>query len=83
MLIAKLRIRQAIKRIAGHSINPLAPPPSQCNAGGSLCLENNGTFTCAPPSVQLAGRWDMLDLNSDGIWTKEEVLKARKDLEQP
>jgi len=73
--------RNSIISLSGHSINPLAPPPSQCNAGGSLCLENNGTFTCAPPSVQLAGRWDMLDLNSDGIWTKEEVLKARKDLE--
>lgn len=72
--------RNSIISLQGQSVNPLAPPPAECNPGGSLCMENNGTFTCAPPSVQLAGRWDMLDLNSDGIWTKEEVLEVQDDL---
>lgn len=64
-----------------NNVNPFAEPPPKCNPGGSLCSENNGTFSCAPPSVQLAGRWSMLDTDSDGIWTREEVLKARKDLQ--
>lgn len=64
----------------GSSVNPFAPPASKCNPGGSLCMKNNSTFTCAPPSVQLAGRWDLLDLNSDGVWTREEVIEAREDL---
>lgn len=72
--------RNGIINLEGKSAHPFAPPPSKCNPGGSLCIENNGTYSCAPPSVQLAGRWDMLDLNSDGIWTKEEVLKAQEDL---
>jgi hypothetical protein len=72
--------RNGIVSLSGDSVNPFAPA-SKCNAGGSLCLKNNGTFTCAPPSVQLAGRWDLLDLNSDGVWTREEVIMARKELQ--
>lgn len=54
--------------------------PTTCNDGSSLCVENNGTFTCAPPSVQLTGRWDELDTDGDGIWTKDEVVAARDKL---
>lgn len=52
-----------------------------CNAGGSLCSESEGTLTCAPPSVQLTGRWDELDTNGDGDWTREEVNAAQKNLQ--
>jgi len=45
----------------------------ECNSGNSLCTLVNGTFTCAPPSVQLSGRWAELDTNGDGIWTREEA----------
>lgn len=72
--------RNSIINLEGKSANPLAPSPSKCNPGGSLCMETNGTYSCAPPSVQLAGRWDLLDLNSDGIWTKDEVMEARDEL---
>lgn len=72
--------RNGIINLSGKSANPFAPPPAECNPGGSLCMESNNTFSCAPPSVQLAGRWDMLDLDSDGIWTREEVLKVRENL---
>jgi len=72
--------RDSILSLAGKSVNPFAPPPSKCNPGGSLCFEQNHTFTCAPPSVQLAGRWNDLDLNGDGIWTREEVLTAQENL---
>jgi len=51
-----------------------------CNDGSALCTLDNGTFTCAPPSVQLIGRWDDLDTNQDGIWTRGEVMNARADL---
>jgi hypothetical protein len=73
--------RDGIVSLAGKSVNPFAPPAAECNPGGSLCFEQNDTFTCAPPSVQLSGRWEDLDLDRDGIWTKEEVLSARKGLE--
>lgn len=51
-----------------------------CNTGGSLCSEHNGTFSCAPPSVQLTGRWNELDTNGDGVWTREEVMNQRDAL---
>lgn len=73
--------RNGIISLEGKSSDPFAPEPRKCNAGGSLCSEINGTFSCAPPSIQLAGRWDMLDLNSDGVWTREEVMSVREDLE--
>eukprot|EP00418_Pyrodinium_bahamense_P033994 CAMPEP_0179135400 /NCGR_PEP_ID=MMETSP0796-20121207/64468_1 /TAXON_ID=73915 /ORGANISM="Pyrodinium bahamense, Strain pbaha01" /LENGTH=551 /DNA_ID=CAMNT_0020834425 /DNA_START=60 /DNA_END=1712 /DNA_ORIENTATION=- len=55
-------------------------PFAGCNTGGSLCSELNGEYTCAPPSVQLASRWDELDADHDGIWTREEVEAAREGL---
>jgi hypothetical protein len=73
--------RNGIVSLAGKSVNPFAPPPSECNPGGSLCIEQGGNFSCAPPSVQLAGRWDLLDLDQDGIWTREEVISNREQLE--
>lgn len=51
-----------------------------CNNGKSLCTIKDGVYTCAPPSVQLIGHWDELDLNGDGIWTRDEVLEARTHL---
>lgn len=57
------------------------PPTDQCNAGGALCFNDGGNFSCAPPSVQLVGRWDMLDVNRDGVWTREEVLAEKEKLQ--
>lgn len=56
------------------------PPLSGCNTGESLCRLEGTNVTCAPPSVQLMSRWHELDLNGDGVWTREEVLFARDDL---
>lgn len=53
----------------------------ECNDGGSLCFLENGTYSCAPPSVQLTGRWDELDVNGDGLWTLEEVEQEREKLQ--
>lgn len=54
---------------------------AKCNPGGALCFKENGTVTCAPPTVQLTGRWDELDTDGDGIWTREEVEAAQEDLQ--
>jgi len=56
-------------------------PNQTCNPGGSLCFMEGDKFSCAPPSVQLTGRWEELDTDGDGIWTREEVEKAKLDLQ--
>jgi len=62
--------------------NIIQPKQSGCNTGNSLCtLEENGMFTCAPPSVQLIGRWDELDTNKDGEWSKHEAVTAQETLQ--
>jgi hypothetical protein len=57
-----------------------------CNTGKSLCtLEDVGLpekhYSCAPPSVRLTGRWEELDTDGDGVWTREEVMAAREKLQ--
>jgi len=58
----------------------LFQPEQKCNDGQALCTVKNGTYSCAPPSVQLIGRWDELDLNQDGVWSRAEVYAQRKVL---
>lgn len=79
--------RSEITDFGGAGANPIPkyefvgdPRQDTCNDGSSLCVSNNGVMTCAPPSVQLTARWDELDLDGDGYWTKEEVLEAREEL---
>jgi len=55
-------------------------PGKGCSDGKSLCTSQNGTFTCAPPSLQLIGRWDVLDANKDGTWTRDEAMASREPL---
>lgn len=81
VVVANLEWQNGIMRVGGKDWNLFAPGGEQCNPGGSLCVLDNNTFTCAPPSVQLTGRWDELDTNGDGIWTLEEVEKAKKELQ--
>jgi hypothetical protein len=64
----------------GNSWNVAAPASPKCNDGKSLCVMQNGTFSCAPPTLQLIGRWQDLDLDGDGIWSKEEVMQSREEL---
>jgi len=54
-----------------------------CNDGGSLCQLDAVTneYTCAPPSVQLTGRWDDLDTDGDGVWTFEDAQRERETLQ--
>lgn len=48
----------------------------------TLCRMSNATYTCLPPSVKYAARWDDLDTNGDGIWTREEAEKDEHKLEK-
>lgn len=56
-------------------------PAGECNDGKSLCTMFNNTFECAPPSVRISGKWDELDTNGDGVWTREEVKAAKEELQ--
>merc|ERR1719163_1794561 len=31
--------------------------PGKCNDASALCFRDNGNYSCAPPSIQLTGRW--------------------------
>merc|ERR1719310_361903 len=78
VVVSNIDWQNGIMRYEGKDWNLFAPPPGGCNDGGSLCIRENNTFSCAPPSVQLTGRWAELDTNGDGIWTREEVTEAKK-----
>jgi hypothetical protein len=72
--------QDGIMRVAGSSWSLFEEKQEGCNDGGSLCFEENGMYTCAPPTVQLTGRWNELDTNKDGVWTREEVIAAKDEL---
>lgn len=72
--------QDGIMNVGGKGLDLITGPVDGCNDGGSLCTLENKTFTCAPPSVQLTGRWTELDTNGDGIWTYDEVQAAREEL---
>jgi len=48
----------------------------------TLCRMHNATYNCLPPSVKYAARWEDLDTNGDGIWSREEAEKDKADLEK-
>lgn len=58
----------------------VAEAPGKCNDGGALCILDGGNYSCAPPSIQLTGRWSELDIDGDGIWTLKEVEEKREQL---
>lgn len=54
---------------------------NNCNSFESLCATDHaGMWQCAPPTVQLTAKFDELDTDGDGVWTREEVEAARDDL---
>jgi hypothetical protein len=61
-------------------IGLMAEAPGKCNDGAALCFMDKGNYSCAPPSVQLTGRWSELDVDQDGIWTLQEAEKQREQL---
>lgn len=68
------------RTVMGPGSTFLSGSVGKCNDGQSLCKQTNGSFSCAPPSVQLTGRWDELDTNGDGVWSNEEAYASREEL---
>jgi len=66
--------------VEGTGWSLFSKPTGKCNDGQSLCQVENGTYTCAPPSLQLISRWNEIDLNGDGVWTEAEVYDERENL---
>lgn len=84
IVVGNIDWQNDIMKLGGADWNlfELAAGGQSCNDGGSICfMDHNNSFTCAPPSVQLTGRWDELDTNGDGIWTLREVTEARQKLQ--
>jgi len=77
---ANISWQASIVKVGGGGFMAEAPP--KCNPGGSMCsFDSTGNYTCAPPSVQLTGRWEELDTDGDGIWTREEVEANQEALQ--
>lgn len=71
--------QNGILKLKGHDL--FGPEVVKgCNDGSALCFREGKNISCAPPSVQLTGRWNELDTNGDGIWTREEVETAKEAL---
>jgi hypothetical protein len=51
-------------------------------ASAKFCRMDNATYSCLPPSVRYASRWELLDTNGDGIWSREEAEKDEHKLEK-
>merc|ERR1719159_1921663 len=76
---ANISWQNGILELKGHALFD-SGPRTGCNTGSSLCFRDGGNISCAPPSVQLTGRWEELDTNGDGIWTRQEVIEAKEVL---
>jgi hypothetical protein len=64
-----------------HGMSVVGGKVPGCNPGKSLCTFANDTFSCAPPTVRFSGLWDELDTNGDGIWTRDEVIAKKDELQ--
>eukprot|EP00746_Dinoflagellata_sp_MGD_P005943 gnl/MRDRNA2_/MRDRNA2_111530_c0_seq1.p1 gnl/MRDRNA2_/MRDRNA2_111530_c0~~gnl/MRDRNA2_/MRDRNA2_111530_c0_seq1.p1 ORF type:complete len:632 (-),score=111.84 gnl/MRDRNA2_/MRDRNA2_111530_c0_seq1:49-1944(-) len=81
VVVENIRWQNGILQIGKDPVIGLvAEPPGKCNDGAALCFMDKGNYSCAPPSIQLTGRWSELDVNGDGIWTLQEVEEQREQL---
>lgn len=48
-------------------------PVADCHKESLCSPTESGQITCAPPSLQLLGDWDLLDVNGDDLWTLAEA----------
>jgi len=49
-----------------------------CGNKEALCLHVDGQFNCGPKSVQLYGRWHLLDSNRDGVFSLAEATNKKQ-----
>mmetsp|Transcript_101523 Transcript_101523/g.179997 ORF Transcript_101523/g.179997 Transcript_101523/m.179997 type:complete len:632 (+) Transcript_101523:164-2059(+) len=53
---------------------PYNKPPGRCRTAQSpLCYDHDGQISCSPPSIQVLGEWDVLDVDGDGVWSRDEA----------
>merc|ERR1719375_2641880 len=85
VVVSNVEWQNGIMKLGGkgdHIMGLIAETPGECNDGQALCFTDfHGDYTYAPPTVQIVGRWEELDTNKDGIWSREEVVKAQQDLQ--
>lgn len=65
-----------IKEHAWYHVFPMPYnlPEGNCKTKDSpLCADHKDGVSCAPPSIHLLTDFDLLDINGDGIWAKEEA----------
>lgn len=75
----------AAKKPAGGKGGAAASANAGEDGGGlatTLCTMHNATYNCLPPSVKYAAKWEELDTNGDGIWTREEATEDKNKLEK-
>lgn len=85
VVIENVEWQNGIMKLGGkggdHVMGLLSKKDEGCNDGEALCfVDHKGKLTCAPPTIQLLGRWDELDTNGDGVWTRDEVKVSEEDL---
>merc|ERR1719379_1520158 len=51
-------------------------------ASAKFCRMENATYSCLPPSVRYASRWELLDHNGDGLWSREEAANDKHGIEK-
>jgi len=44
-----------------------------CRTSESLCYPEGDRVSCSPPSIYVLNRWDLLDTNGDGLWSRDEA----------
>jgi hypothetical protein len=82
VVTSNIQWQNGVVKLGGHDVGLFSEgSTSKCNDGGSLCFRDGGSYSCAPPSIQLTGRWGELDTNGDGIWTREEVEAEKEKLQ--
>merc|ERR1719161_2046624 len=74
----------AAKPMAGGKGGAAAAAGGGDDSAGSakFCRMDNATYSCLPPSVRYASKWELLDTNGDGIWSREEAEKDEHKLEK-
>merc|ERR1719387_2327814 len=82
VVVSNIEWQNGILKLGGSSnvMGLFSEKSEACNDGGALCFTERGNYTCAPPSVQLVGRWSELDTDGDGVWTRDEVKASREAL---
>jgi len=76
-----VHLTSAGKPMGGKGGAAAAAGGDDAASSAKFCRMENATYSCLPPSVRYASRWELLDTNGDGIWSREEAEKDVHKLE--